>query len=332
MNLPTCTVACLILASAFSLVAGCETNAATGRSQFLLMNRSQEIQLGLEAAPQMVTEHGGEINNAAVRAYVTEVGAKMAAVTESDNPTLPWTFTVLNSNVINAFALPGGKVFISRGLLQRMTNEAQLAGVLGHEIGHVTAKHVNDRMVSGSVAGAVTGVLASILTEGLGGQAGQVAPQVVEMGGEAVVLRFGRDQELEADRFGMRYMAKVGYNPKAQRQVMEILGASMGTIEGSEWFSTHPYPQTRIEQIDSLLATEFASVVNSNTHVFNAEQFQQRCLRLLPPVTNTPVPGSKATHRDATTLSPILWCALCRDQQQHVSTGASPGAASVAHR
>jgi len=294
-------------------LSGCETNSATGRSQFMMLDRAQEVELGLEAAPQMIAEYGGEIASPEVRAYFTEVGNKMAATTEGDSPSLPWTFTVLNSDVINAFALPGGKVFVSRGLLQRMTNEAQMAGVVGHEIGHVTAKHVNDRMLQHSVAGGVTSVLASVLTEGIGGQIGEVAPNVIKMGGQTVVLRFGREQELEADKLGMRYMTNVGYNPRAQRQVMEILGASMGTAAGSEWFSTHPFPQTRIDQIDALLAGEFSAQANDSSLVFNDVQFQQRCLSKLPPLAGPTDSRGRASLAAASRFAsqPQLWCSIC---------------------
>jgi predicted Zn-dependent protease len=119
-----------------------------GERQFIALSRSQEIAMGTEAQPQLTEQYGGEVADQIATGYVTEVGQAMAALTEGDYPSLPWEFTLLDSDVINAFALPGGKVFLSRGLAARMRDEAQMAGVIGHEIGHVTARHINDRVVS----------------------------------------------------------------------------------------------------------------------------------------------------------------------------------------
>ncbi len=305
--------ALVALAAAMSVpLPGCETNPATGRSQFLLNSRDQEIAMGDQASPQLVNEFGGELNDPQVRIYVTEVGARLAAVTEADNPTLPWSFTVLDSDVINAFALPGGRVFISRGLLRRMTNEAQLAGVLGHEIGHVTARHINDRMVNTAVAGIGVQVAGAILTEGVGGAVGDIAPKALELGGQTIILRYGRSQELEADALGMRYMTRVRYNPAAQRQVMEILEQSMGTTAGSEWFSTHPYPKTRIEQIDRLLATEYAGVTKDPAYQLRAEEFARRCRARL--ALGRPAPLTDDGEAMAGLPPASMWCTTCRHE------------------
>lgn len=302
----------LLAAAAMSSLAGCETNPATGKSQFLINNRDQEIAMGDQAAPQLVNEMGGELNDPQVRAYVIEIGRALAATTEADNPSLPWSFTVVDSDIINAFALPGGRVFISRGLLRRMTNEAQLAGVLGHEIGHVTARHINDRMVNTAIAGIGVSVAGSILTEGVGGPVGDIAPKALELGGQTIVLRYGRSQELEADALGMRYMARARYNPMAQRQVMEILAQSMGTEAGSEWFSTHPYPKTRIEQIDRLLATEYAGVVKDPAYRLNADEFVRRCRTRL--ALGRPAPLTDRGEA-MTGLPPAsVWCTTCRHE------------------
>lgn len=302
----------LLAAAASAHLGGCETNPATGKSQFLINSRDQEIAMGDEASPQLVNEMGGELNDPQVRAYVIEVGRKLAATTEADNPTLPWSFTVVDSDIINAFALPGGRVFISRGLLRRMTNEAQLAGVLGHEIGHVTARHINDRMLNTAIAGAAVSVAGSILTEGVGGPVGDIAPKALELGGQTIVLRYGRRQELEADALGMRYMTRAKYNPAAQRQVMEILEQSIGTDAGSEWFSTHPYPKTRIEQIDRLLASDYASVAKDPAYQLKAEEFVRRCRGRLALGRPSPL-----TDRGETLVAvgdPSTWCGTCRHE------------------
>ena len=302
-------------------LSGCETNAATGRSQYSALSPEQEVQLGKEAAPQIIQEHGGSLADPALNSFVTAIGAKMAATTEGSNPQLPWNFTILNSDILNAFALPGGEVFISRGLMQRMTNEAQLAGVIGHEIGHVTARHTNDRIWKSTLVGGIASIGSSILTEGVGPDLGQIAPQVVQMGGETVVLRFSREDELEADKLGMRYMANVGYNPTGQRQVMQILEAAAGEPNQSEWFSTHPYPKTRIEQIDQLLSTTYASQHKSEDGYFE-DRFKANVLKRLTALPPAAHPFHASDYRTTLVASPRerslfappqLWCAHCRD-------------------
>jgi len=290
-------------------LCGCSTNAATGRSQFGALSRTEEISMGSEARPEIIKEYGGEIGNTEVKGYVTEIGLKLAAQTESDNPTLPWTFTVLNSDIVNAFALPGGQIFISRGLLRRMTNEAQVAGVLGHEVGHVTARHINDRIVSERTTAITSAVLSAVLTEGLGAGLGGLTPRAVQLGGQTVVLSFGRDQEIEADRLGMRYMSRCNYNPAAQRQVMEILEAEAKGDPNPEWLSTHPYPKTRIEKIDQQLATTYKTIKDDPAYVFNEADFKAKCLSKLSAVPTDERPTLAAAGR-------FWWCGVCAEQER----------------
>ena len=140
----------LILIFLIGLISsGCSTNLATGQSQLNFISTQREIAIGSEASPKFLEEYGGEIPSTKIKQYVSDLGQRLAA--QSERPELPWEFHVIDSQVINAFALPGGKVFISRGLMAKMTNEAQLAGVLGHEIGHVTAQHVGQRMTQGLI-------------------------------------------------------------------------------------------------------------------------------------------------------------------------------------
>ncbi len=246
------------------MLVGCTTNPTTGRSQFNALSRSDEIAMGVQAMPSMLKEYGGKVAQQDLQDYVSSIGKKMAAQTEGDAPSLPWEFTLLDSDVINAFALPGGKVFISRGLAERMTNEAQLAGVLGHEIGHVTARHINDQIARETGANIFAQVVGAVAGEA-GGAVAQAAPVVINVGGNAVLLKYSRDQESEADALGMRYMTKVGYNPIAQRQVMEILQKASKAEggPGGEFFATHPYPETRIKRITILLEKDYAYTQNN---------------------------------------------------------------------
>ena len=254
-------------------LAACSTNPTTGRSQLNMLSREDEIKMGVDSKPEMLTEYGGEVPNPDARAYVTNLGKQLAAFTEGDNPSLPWEFTLLNSDVINAFALPGGKVFVSKGLAIKMTNEAQMAGVLGHEIGHVTARHINERVTR--QAGASVGITVLSAVIGGGGDAiSGLAGQAVQV----TLLSFDRDQENEADSLGMRYMVKAFYNPIGQLQVMEILKKEAGTPNQPEFLSTHPIPDTRIKRIQQIIETDYKFTQNNPQYKLNAEQFKTQFL------------------------------------------------------
>ncbi len=283
---PTHTGAMICLSILFaSLFAGCTTNPATGRRQFDLIGRQQEIAIGEQAKGELTAQYGGPIADAYMQTYVRDVGMKLVAQTEGDYESLPWEFTVLDSDVVNAFALPGGKVFITRGLLVKLDDEAMLAGVLGHEVAHVTAEHADKQMsqaliVTGVVAGAsvAAGMSDSDLV-----RAG--VPLLVGVGGTGFVLKFGRNDELEADALGMRYMARAGYDPAAQRDVMRVLGEASGGKDGNqagaasppEWWSTHPFPETRIERIDERLESKYPPQSRAGL-VRNPDSFQRNAL------------------------------------------------------
>lgn len=238
------------------VLSGCTTNLATGRSQFNLLSRSQEIAIGTEAVPTLVEDYGGEVSNEAVSAYVERIGWKMVEHTEGDASSLPWEFILLDSDVINAFALPGGKVFVSRGLAVKLSSEAELAGVIGHEIGHVTARHANERISQGML------VQFGIIAASVGANESDDdlirygIPVVVGVGGQGYMLKFGRSQELESDKLGLRYMAAAGYDPWALLDVMEVLQKASNGGSQPEFLSTHPHPDSRMSQIRTILQDE----------------------------------------------------------------------------
>jgi len=308
--------------SVASLVS-CSTNPTTGRSQFAYYSRQEEIDLGTKAKPELTSEFGGAVNNAALTAYIEEVGRKLAAVTEADNPSLPWEFTLLDSPVINAFALPGGKVFMSRGLADKLTNEAQLAAVLGHECGHVTARHTNDRMTQqavlvggGSILGSVAG---SVLGNSeLGSQAGQT------IGGIAA-LSYSRKQEIEADQLGMRYMEKIKYDPIGAIEVQEILKKAAGGSSQPEILSTHPASDTRINALNERFKKEYQFTVGNPAYQKFAERYQQRYLAIaskLPPPKPAAAPKAEINAGDSGGMlagiilnDPTTWCEHCRQRQ-----------------
>lgn len=258
-------------------LTACTTNKSTGRSQMNMLSTQEEISIGEQGKVEMLAEYDGEVEQADLRAYVREVGMKLVATTVQDDPrlqSLPWEFFLLDSEVINAFALPGGKVFMSLGLASKMTNEAQLAGVLGHEIGHVAAEHIDERFSRQMGAQIGIGILGTVVASTAGVNVSELAGQI----GEIALMSYDRGQESESDTLGMRYMSRANYDPKGMRQVMEILKAAAGGAAQPEWMSTHPLPQTRIDDIDKRLRGEYANTQGNSQYTLAEAPFRQRFL------------------------------------------------------
>lgn len=243
--------ALLVMVSLLGAMSGCVTNPATGESEFSLLSREDEIALGQEGDAQIVAEFG-VYDDAAVAAYVDSLGQALAR--NSDDPNLVWTFRVLDSPVINAFALPGGFVYVTRGLLAYLQDEAQLAVVLGHEIGHVTARHTARQYTSSQLAQLGVG-LGSILFE-------DVRPFLgaVETGLELLFLKYSRDDERQADELGVKYATKIGYKASEGSRFFGTLKRVSDQEQGGAlptWASTHPDPAER-EQTVLNLAAQYA--------------------------------------------------------------------------
>jgi len=277
----------LALLGAAFLLPACVTNPATGRTQFNVLSREEEIALGTEASNELIPQYGGAYPDQSVQSYVDEVGARLVEHVEVEYADLPWEFTLLDSDVINAFALPGGKVFITRGLAAHFENEAQLAGVLGHEIGHVTAEHIDKRVANQTLVAAGVGITAVIVGESTDEQWLRAAvPVVAGTAGQGFLLKFGRDEESESDRLGIRYMTRAGYNPRGQLGVMQVLAAaSQGASRPPEFWSTHPYPQTRVDRIRRLLDEQYASEAASSDGYYE-QRYRERMLERIPPPSN----------------------------------------------
>jgi len=299
-------------------LAGCSTNPATGKRILTLHDWEWERRVGAEAAPQFTDQFGGEVPSPQLQSYVNGIGMRMTEVVEEGVPTLEWEFTLLNTDVINAFALPGGKVFFTRGLAEKLTNEAQMAGILGHEIGHVTARHGNQRVSSQTLFN--VGLAGAAVAVGVADpdsdfrQYGQLAVPALAIGGNIVLLSYGRQEELEADKLGMRYMSRVGYDPVGQRQVMQILAEASGPSQTPEFLSTHPYPESRIEQIDKLLATTYAHTQNDPDYGLYAGRYEQQFLRVIDDLPPAPEPEQGRAPGDGEAVAlgnPVLWCAHC---------------------
>jgi predicted Zn-dependent protease len=235
------------------LAAACATNPATGKSQFMLVSEAQEAAMGLEADAQF---HGlyGDFPDPRMQAYVESVGKPLAAA--SERPALPWVFRVVDDPQVNAFALPGGYIYVTRGILAHMNSEAELAGVLGHEIGHVTARHSASAQ-SKQMLGAVGLGVGMIAVPGLR-QAGDALGAAFSV----VFLKFGRDQESESDRLGLRYMVRKDYKPEEMLDVFRMLDGVTTSAGGERlpnWLSTHPAPPNRLADMTKTIAAEKAT-------------------------------------------------------------------------
>ena len=236
-------------------LAGCAHHPVSGDRDFVLMPEQQEIQMGVQANLAVLKEYAA-LDNPALQAYVNEVGQRLAK--QSERPSLSWHFTVVDSPEVNAFSLPGGYVYITRGLLAYLNSEAELAGVVGHEIGHVTARH-GVRQQSASAAAGPGAALGSILVPDMGNQAGSALLQTLA---QAWTAGYGREHELEADRLGAAYLAKTGYDPQAMIDVIGVLkkqerysaeqAARSGHPQRATYhgtFDTHPGNDARLGQV-----------------------------------------------------------------------------------
>ncbi len=233
---------------AFAFIRKCsntEENPYTGRSQHITMNPEQEIAIGLESAPQMAQQHGGLYPDERLQKYVDQVGFKLVQNSIARETPYQFDFHLLaDDQTINAFALPGGQCFITYALFKQL-NEEQLAGVLGHEIGHVIGRHSAERIASSefwrtATMGATVGA----------GDIGNVVGGI----GQNTLLKNGRGDELESDDLGVLFMIQSGYNPNEMIKVMQILKAAAGPNRVPEFQSTHPDPENRIEKIKESIA------------------------------------------------------------------------------
>ena len=233
----------------FSFVKYCsrsETNEITGKKQHISLTPDQEIAIGLNSAPEMARQYGGLYPDQKLQDYVDRVGKRLVDKSIASQTPYNYDFHLLRDpQTVNAFALPGGQVFITYGLLKRLTNEDQLAGVLGHEIGHVIARHSAERIAKQDLTqGILTGVMA-----GTDASAAQAAAVVAN----AINMKYGREDELESDRLGVKIMIQSGYNPYEFIEVMRILDEASGGQQVPEFSSTHPSGPHRVEEIKAAI-------------------------------------------------------------------------------
>lgn len=242
----------LILSSLLN--AGCATNPVTGGQDFVMMSEDQEIAMGRQAHGEVLKQYQ-LYDNPELQRYVQDVGRKVAA--KSHRSDLIYRFHVLDSTEVNAFALPGGYIYITRGLMSFLNSEAELAAVLGHEIGHVTARH-SVRQASAAQMAGIGATIGAIFLPQLRTQAGN---QMVNMLGSALLSGYGREHELESDRLGAEYLARTGFDPKAMLDVISVLKDQevydkvLAESEGREprayhgVFASHPDNDTRLQEV-----------------------------------------------------------------------------------
>lgn len=229
--------------SFFRYCSNSQINPMTGETQHISLTKDQEIQMGLQSAPAMAQEFGGLHPDQKAQALVKQVGHKLVQSTNVKDQGYEFDFHLLSDpNVVNAFALPGGQIFITAALFSQLENEDQLAGVLGHEVGHVVARHAAERISKDQL-------MQGLISAAVVGSGDMSTAQMAQYIGSMITMKYGRDQELQSDDLGVRLMIECGYDPEQMIGVMEILKRSAGGRSQSEFFSTHPDPENRMEKI-----------------------------------------------------------------------------------
>ena len=252
-------VIALLLAAISLFTYWCNTdkNEFTGEEQHVDMSVEQEIALGLQAAPEMAEQYGGLHPDREAAAAVKAIGQKLVQDTRVSETPYEFDFHLLaDENTVNAFALPGGQIFITAGLLKRLESEGQLAGVLAHEIGHVVARHSAQQMAKAKLSQGLTGAaaIASYDPDNPSSRSGAVAAAMVA---KLLNMSYGRDDELESDRLAVKLTGRAGYDPRAMIEVMRILEQASDGARGPEFMQTHPNPGNRVAEIQQAIAQEY---------------------------------------------------------------------------
>jgi predicted Zn-dependent protease len=232
-------------------------NPTTGEKQYVALSADQEKALGLQAAPEMARQNGGAVDprtDPAART-VALVGQKIVQSSDAGSPKSPYAgnfhfYLLNNEDMINAFALPGGQIFITRALYDKLENEAELAGVLGHEIGHVIHRHSAQQMAKGQLGASLS------TAAGVGSNDARVAVGA-QMANQMLQLRYGRNDESQSDKTGLTYMADAGYDPRAMLEVMKVLEKASAGGRTPDWMQSHPLPKNRLREVDQIIKKDF---------------------------------------------------------------------------
>jgi len=237
----TLSITILLLACLF--YSGCAVNPATGEKQFILVPLSQELEIGRQYAPEVEKQLGGKIENNSLQNYVSSVGQSVARI--SHLPNMQFSYVAVNDEMVNAMALPGGYIFITKGMLQKLNSEAQLAGILAHETAHVTARHSAQAMTTQIGMELALSVASKKTSAG--------AARMANIGSQLIGLKYSRSHENQADKIGMDYLVRAGYSPYAMIETMEILEKESKS-RPIEFFSTHPNPENRKNMLRAQIA------------------------------------------------------------------------------
>lgn len=238
-----------------------EFNPITEQNQRVSLTVDEEIALGLQAAPQMAEQFGGMHPDQEAQALLDSIGERLVSSSSAGTTDYEFDFHLLaDGQTINAFALPGGQIFITAGLLNELETEGEVAGVLAHEIGHVVGRHSAEQIAKSQLIRGLSGA-ASVAVYDPENPGSATASQMAMVVGEMVNMSYGRDHELESDRLGVRFMADAGYDPRALLRVMEVLGAASEGQRQPEFMSTHPHPENRLEAIQQAIDEEFPNGV-----------------------------------------------------------------------
>lgn len=233
---------------------GCATNPVTGEQQLMLVSEKQEIALDKQNSPHQFSADYGKVQDNKLNSYVQQTGNRLAAL--SHRPQMPYSFQAVNANYVNAYAFPGGSIAATRGILLKMENEAELAALLGHELGHVNARHTAEIMTKQQVTTAIVGGLAAYI--GSASKYGDLAAQLGMLGTGALLASYSRDNERQADALGMEYLVKGGYGPEGMVGLMDLLNdLSKGRHSAADLlFATHPMSQERYQTaVDTVNST-----------------------------------------------------------------------------
>ena len=280
-----------------SLLSSCAVDPVTGKREIVFMSPAEEIAIDKKQAPYQFSADYGIVQDSRLNSYISQVGMELA--TRSHRPNMPYSFQAVNAAYINAYAMPGGSIAVTRGILVELTNEAELAALLGHEIGHVNARHAAEASTKGMFANLLlAGATIATSAAGYGSAAGLVQ-QLGGMSAGALLAHYSRDNEREADALGMEYMTRAGYAPQGMVELMEVLVRN-GRRNPSAielMFSTHPMSSERLAWAKEAAATTYARFA---TGAINRERYMDRTknLRKIKPAIEAMGKAGAALNRD----------------------------------
>lgn len=252
-------------------------NPITGEKQRVGLTPQEEIVLGQQGGQEVVQQFGGLYSDPALQSYVDQVGQQVVRRSAAAQSPYPFQFHLLNDpNTVNAFALPGGQIFVTTGLLRQLTAESQLAGVLGHEIGHVIARHGSEHLARRQLGVALVNAIGVAASDDP--TSGRQAAMIAQAVNQLVNLNYGRQDELESDRLGFEFMTAAEYNPEGLVELMEILDKATQGGKSPEFLSSHPNPGNRVERLEALIQETYPEGVPSDL-----EEGQQNFSQIVQP-------------------------------------------------